>query len=682
MLKNQSHSQTLIFIIAIVLIVWLTLDWRPGLLMSGNDGISHSIIIRLIAESGGRWFENLYDPSLLGGTDVHPTYGSPILYILLSLLNFSNEMVFNATWVLFQALLAFYVVSIFQIRKWFSILATAVFIGFLPLLGWRLGYGHQSFIWGALLPFVFLFYYTQKVSTSSHLISILALLQIFTSISPQLLLSSIAFLVLFLLLEFKDNKTNIKMAKIPLIVLASCLLVSLPLLLDPLLHLSIGNSSRGIFSKLASDSYYRQDFEAFIRNWTPIFSFPKFTGEHFFLHEFHYPWVYLMPVVIIWKRLDRFTKNILIGSLIGIFFVHANELSGSSGAFKIPMRFLIPFVFLLAAVFISEVLKINHTRLKIFDILIAFIWIYILSSLPAWALFIAFVLISFILILRQSHQILFFIFIGLSVLQFKSMLLPLPDLKKIQKDYSFTQTTSKNVLDREKITFVPELGPSTPRFLNVSAADGYWLPNDRFNQLWSFFESKPYYRGRVYFNSSSKDFLELYNVKQFSVFADGWVLKEQLHPTNFLDKQVIYFDGTSDELFAAIKANKEVIYLKKEDWSAVTSSAQLCKGIEVKDVKQGSLLFNIQIAEQSQPCLIFLPLNHSQFIQVIDSIKNEKLFSSFANYAQFAAYVPMGVRQLELHTNSFVDFKTYVVCFLGLLSLFFVTLKMRKNEIK
>jgi hypothetical protein len=676
------HSRIFIFIFVVDVFVWLLLGWKPNLLMSGNDGISHSIIIRLIAESSGLWFQNLYDPTLLGGTDVHPTYGSPILYVLLSLLNLPDYTFFNLSWILFQSVLAFYVVCLFEIRKSFSIFLTAVFIGFLPLIGWRIGYGHQSFIWGALLPFVFLFYYKRKTSLFSHLVSILVLLQIFTSISPQMLLSSSAFLALFLLFEIKYNKEFIRAAAAPIFIFISCLLVSLPLLLDPLFHLSLGNSSRGILNTVITDSFYRQSVESLVRNLTPVFSFPELSGEHFLLHEIHYPWAYFLPVLFFWKRLDRFTKNILLSCLVGIFAVHAFELSGMTGPFKISMRFLIPFVLPFAAIFLREVLKRIDLQFKIVDILIAMIWIYILSYLPSWVMFFGFLLITALLVSSRPHQILLFIFIILSLFQFKSMLLPFPDLEKLRKDYAVEGQSGRNRLERSKVSFVQGLGPSTPRFLNVSAVDGYWLPNDRFNQLWSYFESKPYDRGRVYFDSTSKDFSELYNVNQFSIFSSSWTIKEQLQPQSFLEKKVVYFEGTSNELFAAIKENKNAIFLKNEDWVQWTSDAQLCKGIVITDEKQRSRLFNIELAEQNQPCIVFLPLNHSPFLQATAEGSKVKLFSSFANYAQFAVYVPLGIRKLEVGTKSFVDRKTWMASLFGMFCLFYVTLILRKNENK
>jgi hypothetical protein len=151
--------------LAIVPLTWLLIGWRWPRAVSGHDGLANLLVLlqALVAEKG-EWSRLAYRADLLGGMRVRDAVGPFPVLGLLARHGFSPTAILDLTTFLLQAVIAFLGVraaaglasawSGRDARAGLSLrLAGAWACAFAPVLGWKIGAGHQTLVTG-MLPFV------------------------------------------------------------------------------------------------------------------------------------------------------------------------------------------------------------------------------------------------------------------------------------------------------------------------------------------------------------------------------------------------------------------------------------------------------------------------------------------------------------------------------------------------
>jgi len=151
--------------LAIVPLTWLLIGWRWPRAVSGHDGFANLLVLlQTLVEEKGEWSRLAYRADLLGGMKVRDAVGPfPVLGVLARC-GLSPTAILDLTTFLLQAVIAFLGVraaaglatawSGREARLGLLLrLAGTWACGFAPVLGWKIGAGHQTLVTG-MLPFV------------------------------------------------------------------------------------------------------------------------------------------------------------------------------------------------------------------------------------------------------------------------------------------------------------------------------------------------------------------------------------------------------------------------------------------------------------------------------------------------------------------------------------------------
>jgi hypothetical protein len=166
MLSREAEDTRLLLLAAVMVpATWrLLLGWSREDLIPGHDGITTVFLaIRELVEAHGRWSDLVYRADLFGGMKIRDAVGPLPALSLLARLPLSPTGVFNVLTFLIQIVIAYLGVrtatdlaTAFEpsARRptWLERAAGVWMCGFLPALGWRLGYGHHTLVVGGL-PF-------------------------------------------------------------------------------------------------------------------------------------------------------------------------------------------------------------------------------------------------------------------------------------------------------------------------------------------------------------------------------------------------------------------------------------------------------------------------------------------------------------------------------------------------
>lgn len=163
--RERDDIVTLATCLAVVPLTWLVLGWRWPLSVSGHDGLANVLVLlRTLVEAGGDWTALTYRPELLGGMKMRDAVGPFPVFAWLARLGFSPTAILDLTSFLLQSVIAFLGVHAAaslatswagpDTRPGFWLRLAGVWAcGFAPVLGWKIGAGHQTLITG-MLPFL------------------------------------------------------------------------------------------------------------------------------------------------------------------------------------------------------------------------------------------------------------------------------------------------------------------------------------------------------------------------------------------------------------------------------------------------------------------------------------------------------------------------------------------------
>src|SRR5438093_3192918 len=151
--------------VAIVPLTWLLIGWRWPRSVSGHDGLANLLVLlQALAGEKGEWSRLAYRADFLGGMKARDAVGPFPVFSLLARWDFSPTTILDLTTFLLQVVIAF-----LGARAAYS-LATAWAgregrtglllrvagiwaCAFAPVLGWKIGAGHQTLVTG-MLPFL------------------------------------------------------------------------------------------------------------------------------------------------------------------------------------------------------------------------------------------------------------------------------------------------------------------------------------------------------------------------------------------------------------------------------------------------------------------------------------------------------------------------------------------------
>ena len=151
--------------LAIVPLTWLLIGWRWPRAVSGHDGLANLLVVlQSLVEEKGEWSRLAYRADLLGGMKVRDAVAPFPVFGLLARAGFSPTAILDLTTFLLQAVIAFLGVraSAGLATAWSGReapvgpllrLAGIWACAFAPVLGWKIGAGHQTLVTG-MLPFL------------------------------------------------------------------------------------------------------------------------------------------------------------------------------------------------------------------------------------------------------------------------------------------------------------------------------------------------------------------------------------------------------------------------------------------------------------------------------------------------------------------------------------------------
>jgi len=151
--------------LAVVPLTWLLLGWRWPRSVSGHDGLANLLVLlQTLVQARGDWSRLAYRADLLGGMVVRDAVGPFPVFSGLARLGFSPTAILDLTTFLLQSVVAFLGLRAAadlatswsgaeaRLGGWLR-LAGAWACGFAPVLGWKIGAGHQTLLTG-MLPFL------------------------------------------------------------------------------------------------------------------------------------------------------------------------------------------------------------------------------------------------------------------------------------------------------------------------------------------------------------------------------------------------------------------------------------------------------------------------------------------------------------------------------------------------
>jgi len=376
-------------ILFIPLIWWLVPGWSPGYLIDQHDNLQTGYVYQQqLSRAFGDWTKLLYWPQIMGGVKAHDVTGSLPIVQLLAYWGASSLLISNLSVFLVQILFSYFCtrsalgLSRIILRNdkkipYLAIALVGILFGFLPLLGWRLSYGHQSIVLGL---FVFLCMTSllldeicSRRSALSLLLAILALTHCFQYNGYQLIYYSVVFgAPILVALAFanpgQNQLTRLKWFIYPALVFLSALLIGLPKFAGML-----GNALSDEMGRVVGSPVIYSYTTATIGDWASSIpwsaSFIPESRTSFFHQEVNYP---LGPLVLLLALVKPNTPllRIYIGLGTSLFLalvvsMNVQPLSGALTSivpllesFRVPARAILPFLLFLSLMSVAVLLKL------------------------------------------------------------------------------------------------------------------------------------------------------------------------------------------------------------------------------------------------------------------------------------------------------------------------------------
>ena len=144
-------------IAGVVIATWLVLGWVPGgrAITQVDGSMLVAPFVHEAVTSGGDWARDLYRFGAIGGSEMAPFGGAMPLVELCARLGASTTLVLDiVTWFVQVALAFFAIVSVESLARVRlaapARIAVTWLAAFAPVVGWRLGIGHENLLLGYL----------------------------------------------------------------------------------------------------------------------------------------------------------------------------------------------------------------------------------------------------------------------------------------------------------------------------------------------------------------------------------------------------------------------------------------------------------------------------------------------------------------------------------------------------
>jgi hypothetical protein len=602
---KQEREDVLTLLAASVLIPlgWvLTQGWKFGFSASGGDTTLWLLpILNDLTLHGGDWTQILYRAEWAGGAKVHDISGILLIYEWMAKVGFGPVTSLNVSVFFIQVLVAFFGVRFTEgllerywngggekrrpgeaTLDWPSRIGLILLTAFVPVLGWRIYYGHLHWITGI---FVFLVAaclivssQVGRVSWSLILVSLVALVNAFPSTGQQLIVYSAVFGGPILLGLAWPNLTkanrdlslfeNLRPLLLPVLVLLSGLALSMPKLAGMFANAVSSDALR----PLGGDSVVYSYTTATATDWLSSLLWAKElipTGRTLFLqHETNYAFgpsiafLFFFP----WSRFRSFGVGLGISVLLALSFSMdvppfnslLPDLIPPLKSFRVPARAMLPFTmmlpwlasFVILARLSFEFKWPDHLKhAAIAGVLMIFLLVLPPAGREVLAWLIAACGISGLLIRRKkllfvSGFLLLFVLASASVSAFRERKIVFASEEFLLKQiFEFGQIFKggfpelDSSLTRVEFNFrIPYFSDNTAYHLGLSSLDAYGFPPKRFAQLWSAIQGEPLnpMQNKWNLDESSKGFSilrQLYNIR-YAARKDGTqVTLQQLGPT-------------------------------------------------------------------------------------------------------------------------------------------------------
>jgi hypothetical protein len=151
--------------LAVVPLTWLLIGWRWPRSVSGHDGLANLLVLlQALTDEKGDWSQLAYRADFLGGMKARDAVGPFPVFGLLARWGFSPTAILDLTTFVLQVAIGFLGVRAASslATAWSGREARPLFLlrlagiwacAFAPVLGWKIGAGHQTLITG-MLPFL------------------------------------------------------------------------------------------------------------------------------------------------------------------------------------------------------------------------------------------------------------------------------------------------------------------------------------------------------------------------------------------------------------------------------------------------------------------------------------------------------------------------------------------------
>ncbi|MCH7741930.1 MAG: hypothetical protein IIB71_04620 [Proteobacteria bacterium] len=529
-------------VLFVPLIWWGILGWQPSFLLSQHDNLQLLYpYLRDFIAAAGDWQRLMYWPGLQGGVKVHDVIGSMPIAQLLSFLSFNSLTISNLTLFFIQILFGYFsAISVLGVAKLafrnvepvpiFVIAMVGLIFAFLPLLGWRLTYGHGNIICGLFVFLCASALLLEEIngtrSLVTGLLSVLALTHSFQSNGYQMVYYSIVFggpIVLSILFAIPNITIaqRISYLKLPILVFTSALLLSMPKFSGIAANFLGGDMARSIHSGVIY-SFTTATLGDWVSSIPWSVNFMTDDRPAFTRHEVNYP---MGPIVLalFLLRFGRPTFRLLTGigiSLTLAIIVSMNITPLSTllidsvpllESFRVPARAIMPVVVFitimgLAALVTAFVQAKGDVKNWLYPVLIVLVAVtsHNYSHINDLLLCLVILLVGISVIKKTLRKdvvlICFAFFVGSAISAFHERII-LPSTNPISKAVTLPIKEAiltkvpelKDPLYRASVNFqLQSMGYNSAHYIGISTLNGYWFTLGRFGELYAALNGRAY----------------------------------------------------------------------------------------------------------------------------------------------------------------------------------------------
>ena len=350
-------------VIAIVVVTWLMLGWTFQRAITQMDG---SVLVVPFTQSalhaGADWTNHLYRFGVLGGSEMHAFAGSLPIVQICAALGLSATTTVNIVTVVIQVCLAvFAIASVEAISERRTTPAFRIAIvwlaAFAPVVGWRLGIGHENLLLG-LLPLVaaMTLVWTTRAGTLSPTLIAVVVVAVFDGVSglgPQMVAYGAVFGAPFVIASIVAAPRGTRWGRmqwLALVVLIGSALLAIPRVMPMFAHAIGDDATRGLGDSVVY-SYGGQT----LADWAGSLAWTTAFAERAGLHERNYPIGPLVVLVVaLWpKGRSRRALWALVGAAV-VAIMLADDIEPIATAlvrlvpplesFRVPARAMMPIV--------------------------------------------------------------------------------------------------------------------------------------------------------------------------------------------------------------------------------------------------------------------------------------------------------------------------------------------------